>query len=329
MSNEYAASSFLDTLKLYLESNDHRDQDLLGRIVSLQQRYHWRMPKTELLSLLSIINLRYPSAALGFRIGRSLQTEHYGMVGYMAVTCSSLGQAFHRYQQHLKLVESTIDTTFEERGTCRVIRWWHNDANAKGIFGELGLMVFVNFYQALIGRDIAPEFVELPGEPNGDPNIYELLIGCPVIFNAKAVGIAIPKALYSMTISTSDPYLRSLYDRQAAALLTEVDDKHDFLMQAKHALKECLQEGDSSAKIVASKMSLSLRTFYRRLEQNGLRFRSLLADTRFALAKAYLKDDKLSLAEISLMLGYSEQSAFTRAFASWSGFAPSNYRNLD
>ena len=78
---------------------------------------------------------------------------------------------------------------------------------------------------------------------------------------------------------------------------------------------------------IAKKLGLSLRTFYRRLDEQGFRYRALLADTRFVLAKTYLQDKTLSLSEISLMLGYAEQSAFTRAFISWGGLSPSTYRN--
>lgn len=141
-----------------------------------------------------------------------------------------------------------------------------------------------------------------------------------------AVGIALPKTFYAMKISTSDPYLRGLYDRQAAALLSNLTEENDFLKEVKSALKFCLEENQSSAEQVAKHLGLSLRTFYRRLDEQGFRYRSLLADIRFALAKGYLQDETLSLAEIALLLGYSDQSAFTRAFVGWAGATPTEYR---
>ncbi|MFX8067372.1 AraC family transcriptional regulator, partial [Acinetobacter baumannii] len=42
--------------------------------------------------------------------------------------------------------------------------------------------------------------------------------------------------------------------------------------------------------------------------------------------EAYLRDPQLDLAEVALLLGYSEQSAFTRAFRQWTGLAPSQWR---
>jgi len=284
------------------------------------------MPKSEFIELLQIIEQLYPNAALGFRIGRSLKPQHYGMVGYMAVTCANLGQALQRYQQHLTLVDSALSIEAKVEGQSIVARWWKNDPVAKGIFSEFGLMVFVNFCQALIGRDLPPEFVELPGEANGDPGLYEMLIGCPVKFSADAVVISFPKNYYDKKICTSDPYLRNLYDRQAAVLMTELVDTDDFLIKVKRSIKVCLEQQQISAELVAKTMNLSLRTFYRHLQEQGVNYRSLLANTRYSLAKTYLQDSNISLAEIALTLGYSEQSAFSRAFTSWAGNTPSQFR---
>ena len=84
--------------------------------------------------------------------------------------------------------------------------------------------------------------------------------------------------------------------------------------------------GLSAAATLASRMQCSLRSFYRQLALHGLRYRTLLGDVRFKLARMYLADPRLSLAEIALLLGYSEQSAFTRAFRAWSGSPPQGYR---
>ncbi|MGH8434936.1 MAG: helix-turn-helix domain-containing protein, partial [Pseudomonas sp.] len=66
--------------------------------------------------------------------------------------------------------------------------------------------------------------------------------------------------------------------------------------------------------------------FYRQLAEHGLRYRWLLGDVRFKLARIYLGDPRLSSAEVALLLGYFEQSAFNRAFRAWSGSTPERYR---
>jgi AraC-like DNA-binding protein len=60
----------------------------------------------------------------------------------------------------------------------------------------------------------------------------------------------------------------------------------------------------------------------RRLAGEGVSYGEILSDLRFALARRYLFDRALSVSEISWLLGYAENSAFTRAFHRWTGISP-------
>lgn len=71
---------------------------------------------------------------------------------------------------------------------------------------------------------------------------------------------------------------------------------------------------------------MSTRTLQRRLAEQGLQFQDVLDATRKDLAKIYIKDPSLGMLDIALLLGYSEQSSFTRAFKSWFGDTPSSWR---
>src|SRR3546814_15474082 len=86
-------------------------------------------------------------------------------------------------------------------------------------------------------------------------------------------------------------------------------------------------EGGPTLEQIATKRGQSTRSLYRRLQARGLTYKAVLGDTRFELARGYLADAKLSLPEIALLLGYSEQSAFTPAFNSWAGVTPLRYRH--
>ena len=77
---------------------------------------------------------------------------------------------------------------------------------------------------------------------------------------------------------------------------------------------------------LAESLGLSTRTLQRKLAALGLSYRGLLEKTRYELALRYLDDPRKSVTEITFLLGFSEQSAFTRAFKRWNGKAPSDYR---
>ena len=81
-----------------------------------------------------------------------------------------------------------------------------------------------------------------------------------------------------------------------------------------------------SADDMASLLAMSRRTFDRRLKSRGTSYRALANEIRFEVACRLLKDTEMSLIQIAAALGYSEASAFTRAFRGWSGQAPSVWR---
>ena len=71
---------------------------------------------------------------------------------------------------------------------------------------------------------------------------------------------------------------------------------------------------------------MSVRTMHRKLTDVDKNFRGLLVEMRRSLAEQYIMDNSLTLTEISLLLGFSEPSSFSRAFKNWTGKAPSEAR---
>ena len=91
-------------------------------------------------------------------------------------------------------------------------------------------------------------------------------------------------------------------------------------------MTEQLPHGNISDDSVASALHMSVRTMHRKLVDEDQNFRNLLVEMRRNLAELYIMDNSLTLTEISMLLGFSEPSSFSRAFKSWTGSAPSEIR---
>lgn len=92
------------------------------------------------------------------------------------------------------------------------------------------------------------------------------------------------------------------------------------------ALLEALRSGQASMQSIARKLALSKRTLQRRIEVEGTSYQVLLDETRTNLARHYLENTTLSVAEISFLLGFSEPNSFYRAFRVWTGTTPDHLR---
>ena len=96
--------------------------------------------------------------------------------------------------------------------------------------------------------------------------------------------------------------------------------------QVKDALKRSLAGKRPTLQNVAQELSLSARTLQRRLTDAGVTFQQLVEDTRRELARHYLKQSSVELNEAAFLLGFEDANSFFRAFQSWEGASPTEWR---
>jgi AraC-like DNA-binding protein len=92
---------------------------------------------------------------------------------------------------------------------------------------------------------------------------------------------------------------------------------------------DALADGQPSQSQIARRLGMSVRTLHRRLAEDGQSFQSLVSRARREAAETLLRADDHSLAEIAFLTGFSDQSAFTRAFKRWTGMTPAAFRGRD
>lgn len=272
-----------------------------------------------------------PVSALGIRLGLAAKPGYFGVVGYMVSYCGTLGQALARYHRYQRLLQHGLVSRAELKEGALCMRWTQSVANTP-LASEFSLAVFVSLCQALIGRAITPIRAGLPFPKPQDVGMYQALLGCPVDFDCSAIELTIPAHLLALPISGKDPYLLRLLEQQAQALLNQLPQMDDAeagasFHRVQEQILESMKNGDVSAVAVAAALDCSVRTFYRQLRSAGYSYRGLLAHTRHTLARQYLADPALAQTDVALLLGYSEQSSFIRAFRSWTGMTPGEYRS--
>ena len=91
-------------------------------------------------------------------------------------------------------------------------------------------------------------------------------------------------------------------------------------------IKDALPSGIPSIHQIAAHVGMSNRTLTRRLSETGVSYRDLIQKTQEAISKDLLKNSSRTIAEIAFETGFSEQSAFNRAFKRWTGKAPAEFR---
>ena len=138
-----------------------------------------------------------------------------------------------------------------------------------------------------------------------------------------------------MTLAASDLALRhpdasrtmlAIVERHADDALSRLPRGEDFMTALRRGIRTHLPDGPVTPASLAAAHALSTRTLQRRLEAAGTSVRKLLDEERRDLALHHIQSRRTPLIEIAFLLGFSDASAFTRAFTRWSGRSPSEYR---
>ncbi|HRD92366.1 MAG TPA: AraC family transcriptional regulator, partial [Accumulibacter sp.] len=148
---------------------------------------------------------------------------------------------------------------------------------------------------------------------------------CEVRFGALEDALVLSSSDAEALLPTANRELAATFDAILADQLA-VRSKDDLVSRCQVFLLKQLTSGEPSVGDLGKALGMSRRTLQRKLNEMGTSYQQLLVETRYALAKRYLHDSAKSVTEITFLLGFSEQGAFTRAFKRWSGAAPRDYR---
>ena len=142
---------------------------------------------------------------------------------------------------------------------------------------------------------------------------YETLFGCPVSFGADANRLLIGRAEADHPLPTGNRDLAAAHDRILVEQLARLD-KANVVARFRASLLERMTSGEFSEEDIARDLHMSRRSLQRRLAEADASYQSLVDDTRRDMALRYIQDPAKSATDITFLLGYSQQSVFTRAF---------------
>lgn len=286
-----------------------------------------RIPFDIWQSILQTVNSHYQQPALGLHIARLIQPAHIGIMGYLGLSCQNLGEALIRFERYHRLAYDCNDLQIQLQGQCIEISWGIDAGKPGQLVDETAIALFTNIAQQLIAPVPLPLIkVEFINAQPANTTIYKDYFGCPVNFEAQRTCIHIPLSILSTALNRADDTLKQLLENQAVVLMHELPQHDRFDQQLQQNMMQAVQQGNIHIEAIATKMGLSVRGLQRELVKRNYSFQQRLAQVRETLAKQYLQDPHLSLIDIALLLAYSEQSAFQRAFKQWTGQTPHQWR---
>jgi AraC-like DNA-binding protein len=264
----------------------------------------------------------------GLKTGQFWIPADFHALGCAFLTSSTLSTALHRLARYVSVVSDVVEVDIgEDADNVSVIL--RPDANLYAIpcapQEDGGWAVILAMCRTAYGQALDPVQVRVR---HGVPTCvadYSRLFRCPVVFDAPESSILFSRSDAIRPLPSRNRELAQANDKILSDFLGTLR-KDDIITRVKMAITDELASGAPTDDRIAQSLFMSCRTLSRKLNARGTNYSQLLEAVRRELAERYIADPALTIGEIAFLLGFSEQSAFSRAFRRWTGQPPSAAR---
>ncbi len=241
--------------------------------------------------------------------------------------CATLGAACRAAARFSRLLFESERITLDRDGErARYQVHFSSVPPPPPAFVDMVAAMFVLRARRILGGAVPACDVALPRPPPADAREHRRVLGSALAWNAPAVRITFDAALLDRPAQDADPTLGQVLARHLDEQVAKLPADEDTAAAVRRVVAADLAEGPPDLGRVARRLGMSRRTLQRALGREGTRFQRLVDDTRREVALARLEDPRLTLSELAFLVGFSELSAFDRAFRRWTGKSPRAFR---
>jgi AraC-like DNA-binding protein len=264
----------------------------------------------------------------GLRMVELMDPKDLGIYGYLLMNAATVGEALEiasRYYPTLYLgaalslsvARGTAALRYRVRGPATVSARHDN---------EWTLGFFVHLIRRCAAADWAPSACTFTHAAPADLTELHQVFGSNLRFAHAVNSLEFSADVLNYRLNETDPRLLRVLTQHADQLLSQIHDEDDLVHKVKMLILEGLENGQSDAASIAGKLTVSVRTLKRRLKEKGFTYRELRDEVVEDIATSAISRTQVPISQIALRVGYSEISAFDRAFVRLTGMTPLKYR---
>lgn len=263
---------------------------------------------------------------LGILLGRPVTLSAMGAVGVLMQASPSVAHAIEAMGKHFHVHDQGAQLSVEADGSAVRLcyRITARDVDMLEEIYTLAAMGGLGFLRGLCGKNWRPLEFELPFRRPRAVDALRKALGVPLKFDAEQLKMTFPASDLARPLPSADPLLYRMMSERIEQL--EAQQRRDLVGRVRDVMQTVIFLEASSASIVASRMGMSLRTLNRRLREHGTSLQEIRDQVSAEAACQLLGNTEKSASEVALILGYSDSSAFTRAFRRWRGVPPAQWR---
>jgi AraC-like DNA-binding protein len=265
---------------------------------------------------------------LGLRVGESIRPAHLGALGYILMSSENMKQAAQLDSRWHSLVADGERLEYARDGELsrRTLILPDGEPPPPACAAACAAAAAVSFVRWLAGAEDGLRRVALPyPEPRSRAG-HDEFFRCELVFDAPHVTVWRDPAVLRKPLAQADAALRARMEERAAKLTAERSASDQLVTRVRDLVVRDIRDALPDLDAVAKALELPPRVLKKRLAERNTSYTKIVDDTRHQLALGYIADPTLTLVDVAYLCGFSEQSAFNRAFKRWTGVPPGNYR---
>jgi AraC-like DNA-binding protein len=290
-----------------------------------------RYSRSKLMNLWDVAVEATGDPCIGLAVGFSLRPTSYHALGYSWMASQTLREALERLSRYYRVIVTVpLQVDLTESGDHYELEVIYPDPRypSPPIPLDSFLASIVRLCRTATSPHFHPIEVWVNHQDFDRADEYVKQFDAPVRFNMDRNVLFFDKQALDAPLPGDNIELVKANDKVAEQYLENLDPSH-IATDVRKLLIDLLPTGKANQQIIAKRLNKSVSTLQRQLSAEGKTFREIQDDTRQTLAEEYVRDGKHSLAQIAYLLGFSDQSNFSRAFKRWSGATPSEFQADD
>src|SRR6185437_358526 len=271
--------------------------------------------------------------ALALHFGEAHGTAEMSIIGLMLQACETYAEAFEQLSRFGQLI---VDVPVNDPQGRRLVLeriggkvWMIDTRKDPNDFPELTESSFARMagVSRRGGRAALVAEIHVTHDPPAYRDEYSRVFAAPVIFGSERNALLMADERFLETrFPNPSRYAFGVFSEKAEALLKSLEGAKSVRGRVEGLLLPSLHKGDPDLDAIAAKLAMSRQTLYRNLKAEGTSFAAVVDYLRHRMAVDYLRGRRLSVNEAAYLTGFSEPSAFSRAFKRWTGTPPRQFR---
>ena len=267
----------------------------------------------------------------GLTCAREMKIRTFGnLVGYLGLCSETVLEALRNMQRYAAIVADhlSIDLQVDKEAAVVTVAVHELDWIGHRQLAEFGMGRIVAALRELTDRPLRPDRVEFAHPRGGTDKACERFFGCTVLYGQPRDRLILAPSILRRPIA-GDPGLLVLLRRYSDTLVELKGGRRHPMPtadQVRLTAARLMPSGRARTRDIATEIGISERSLRRRLDDEGTSLRAILEEVRKTHALSWLEQRTMSPKQAASLLGYSDASAFSRAFKRWTGRTPGRAR---